>query len=239
MTIFSLSNTLTEKDLIEFDLFTVKNSTLVNTSVSLTDLEASDDLINFVLRRLSWSGFSYTEDGITRIGYGTTKNTNGNGLTEQQSYYDFIDVFKEKERNFKRLMPLSSLSQTQYDGLLSLFYFTGSFKEVGSSSRKFSIINYIKDEKWQWVSSALALSGENRPTRQGEAKIIMLADYGRTKDRSLIKEEGLQQIRSLYPDRLESEISKRQAEYVYYTETNRFLPQTSESRKRQIVKLLT
>ena len=67
----------------------------------------------------------------------------------------------------------------------------------------------------------------------------MLADYGKTKDRSLIKEEGLQKIRTDYPDRIETEEARRQAEYVYYVETKRFLPKMSDARKRQVVKLTT
>lgn len=239
MTTFSLSNDLSEKSLIEFDLFTVKSSALVNDMVSLKNLEASADLINFIQRQQGWNPFASTLNNTTTIGYGTVKNTAGNGLTEQDAYYDFIEVLKEKERAFKRLMPLNELSQSQYDGLLSLFYHTGTFKEVGTSTRRFKIIDYINDRKWQWVASAIALSGEKRVLRQGEAKIIMLADYGKTKDRSLIKEEGLQKIRTDYPDRIETEEAKRQAEYVYYVETKRFLPKMSDARKRQVVKLTT
>ena len=239
MTTFSLANTLTEKSLIEFDLFTTKNTNTVNDLITIKDLEASSDLINFVLRKIGWSAFTTVKNGITSIGYGTTNNLNGNGLTEQAAYYDFIEDFKIKERAFKRLMPLKSLSQSQYDGLLSLYFFTDTFKEVGSAQRKFSIIEYIVNREWQWVSSAIALSGENRTVRQSEAKIIMLADYGKAKDRSLIKEEGLQEIRTQYPDRIPTETARRQAEYVYYVETNRFLPKMTEARKRQVVKLTT
>jgi GH24 family phage-related lysozyme (muramidase) len=236
---YTLSNVLTEKDLIEFDLFTVKDDTKANTLVDVSKLEASSDVINFILRTSLWKGYSTTIDNVSYIGYGTTKNTSGNGLTEQESYNDFIEVLKEKERNLKRILPLSTITQSQYDGLLSLFYFTGSFKEVGSEFRKFKIFDYIEKREWNWVASALVRSGNNRPIRQGEAKIIMLADYGRQTDRTLIKEQGLQDIRTMYPDRLETDLARRQAEFVYFRETNRFLPKTSESRKRQIVKLLT
>ncbi len=45
-----LPNTLTENDLIEFDLFTKMDKTVADTLVILQNLEASSALINFILR---------------------------------------------------------------------------------------------------------------------------------------------------------------------------------------------
>lgn len=240
MTLFTKENIITEKELIEFDLFNILDNDAVNNSVLVKDLEASEKIINLILRKLSWSGFSYADkDGVTKIGYGTTNSITSEGLTEQDSYFDFIGVFKNKEKQFKRIIPVDNLSQTQYDGLLSLFFFTGDIRYVGTDNRKFFIFDYIKNSDWNYLASTLILSGFDRTLRQSEAKVIMLADYGSTKDRSLIKEQGLQTIRTLHPDRFETDLAKRQAEYSYYAETKRFLPNMTQSRKRQIVKLLT
>lgn len=240
MTLFTKENIITEKELIEFDLFNILDNDAVNTLVLVKDLEASESIINLILRKLKWSGFSYIDkDGVTKIGYGTTNNITSEGLTEQDSYFNFIDLFKNKEKQFKRIIPVDNLSQTQYDGLLSLFFFTGDIRYVGTDKRKFFIFDYIKNGDWNYLASTLILSGFDRTLRQSEAKVIMLADYGSTKDRSLIKEQGLQTIRTLHPDRFETDLAKRQAEYSYYAETKRFLPNMTQSRKRQIVKLLT
>lgn len=239
MAVYNLPNAINEKNLVEFDLFPVRDLSLVNDKVLLKNLEASDALLNFVLRQNSWSAYNYIDkDGVGRIGYGTTKNLDSVGLTEKQSYSDWIDDFKIKEKRFKKVLPVDKLSQTQYDGLLSLYYHTSTVNHTGSYVRQFEIFDYIKQDNWQYLATALVLSGNNRLLRQGEARIIMLGDYGKNKDRSLLKEAGLQKIRKQYPERL-TELQQRQAEYVYYAETKRFLPKTPHSRQRQIVKLLS
>lgn len=241
MATYILPNTLTPRDLVEFDLFPVADAGMVETQIDLINLEASETLLNFVLRQNVWSGYRYTnkKTNDVRIGYNTTTNINGNGLTEKEAYSDWIDSFKTAERRFKKLMPLRTLSQTQYDALLSLYFSTGSFTHVGTVNRRFDILQYMQSGDWNYVGTALVLSGDNRPMRQGEAKILMLANYGKYTDRSLLKEQGLQNLRKAYPSGIEDAIGQQQAEYVYYAETGRFLPNMTQARKRQIVKLLS
>ena len=90
-----------------------------------------------------------------------------------------------------------------------------------------------------YVATAMTLAGENRLMRQQEAKVLMLADYGITKDRSLIKEQGLQTLLKNYSTMGLADEQKSQAEYVYYAETKRFLPNLPESRKRILAKQLS
>jgi hypothetical protein len=241
MALYRLPNTITQQDLVEFDLFPVTDSDAVSTQIDLINLEASQLVLNFVLRQTAWSGYRYTNPKTAdlRIGYNTTVNTNGVGLTESQAYSDWIDAFKTAERKFKKLMPLTTLSQSQYDALLSLYFSTGSFTHVGTENRRFDILQYIKIRAWDYVGTALIMSGDNRPMRQGEAKILMLANYGKYTDRSLLKEQGLQNLRKAYPNGIEDVLGQQQAEYVYYAETGRFLPNMTQARKRQIVKLLS
>lgn len=238
----TLPNTITEKDLIEFDLFTVKNKSYVNDKIILANLEASPECLNFMLRQTYWSGYSYVKPGTntTVIGYGTTEDVKSiTGLTEEQSYSYWIAGVKETEKKLKRQFPLDKLTQSQYDGLVSLFHSSGSFTEVGSTVRRFQISNFIKQEKWNYIASAMINSGTDRARRQAEAKIIMLGDYGIFKDRSLIKEAGIQDIRKKYPEDIQSNLAKKQAEVVYYIETGRFLPQLTMSRMRELVRLNT
>jgi GH24 family phage-related lysozyme (muramidase) len=230
---FTLPSVITEKDLIEFDLFPVADLTAATELVPLKNLEASNNLINFMLRSIKWRGYVYLDsDNQEKIGYNLTKGIDGPGLTEAESYRYWIEDFKDKERRFKKLMVLDKLSQSQYDGLLSMFYHTGDYTAVGSDIRKFKLMSDIQARRWNYVATAMSNSGVNRTLRQLEAKIIMLADYGVPKDRSLIKEQSLQEIVKRYPSRLLNDLARSQAEYVYYAETGRFLPKTSESRKR-------
>jgi hypothetical protein len=241
MALYKLPNTITERDLVEFDLFPVTDASAVETQIDLVNLEASELVLNFVLRQNAWSGYRYTNPKTQdiRIGYNTKSNTDGSGLTESTAYSDWIDAFKTAERKFKKLMPRTTLSQSQYDALLSLYFSTGSFTHVGTENRRFEILGYIRAGDWNYVGTALIMSGDNRPMRQGEAKILMLANYGKYTDRSLLKEQGLQNLRKAYPNGIQDVLGQQQAEYVYYAETGRFLPNMTQARKRQIVKLLS
>jgi hypothetical protein len=100
-------------------------------------------------------------------------------------------------------------------------------------------LEYIQDRKWEYVATALTLNTLNRRDRQSEAKLLMLGDYGMYKDRSYIKEEGLQTMLKEYVSSQLNDIQKKQAEYVYYAETKRFLPNMIESRKRILANLLS
>ena len=81
---FKLSSTLTENDLIEFDLYKKKSETMVDTLKDLKDLEASDALINFIIREQEWRGYQYGSGLL--IGYGTTELLNDIGLTESEAF---------------------------------------------------------------------------------------------------------------------------------------------------------
>ena len=229
----TLPTTIEKTDLLPFDLFKVADNETALTLVPIKNLEASPAMINLLLRKITWRGYADEDvDGIIKIGYNLTDGVDGNGLTEQESYSKWIEVFKDAERRFKEVFVLDSLSQSQYDGMLSLYYLTGDWTTVGSETRKFNLYDYVKNRQWEYVATAMVNSGPNRTMRQLESKVIMLADYGIQKDRSLIRRQGIQDIASKYPSRLLDDKSRAQAEYVYYELTNRFLPHMAESRQR-------
>ena len=233
MAIYTLPNTIAKEDLLPFDLFPVADNTLARTLVPIRNLETSPAMINLILRNIGWKGYAYKDvDNVIKIGYNLVDGVDGEGLTEESAFNKWIKVFKDAERRFKEVFVLDSLSQSQYDGLVSLYYLTGDWTRVGSEQRTFQLYDYVKDREWQYVATAMTNSGINRVQRQLEAKVIMLADYGVSKDRSLIKRQGIQEIANKYPTRLLDDRSRTQAEYVYYAETKRFLPNMAESRQR-------
>ena len=240
MPTFNFPNFISEKNLIDFSLFSIINDTTVNTEIPVKNLEASDNVMNYIVRTMGWCGYKKTINGIETIGYRntTTADVESDGLTEDQAYIIWTGYFKAQERQLKKRLPIDSMSQSQYDGLLSLFWFTKSIDQVGTTERQFRILDFIREKKWDYLCSALILGGENRTIRQAESRIIMLADYGQYKDRSLIKEQGIQQLVKEYSTYQLTDKQKAQAEYVYYAETSRFLPNLLESRKRVLVKQL-
>jgi hypothetical protein len=232
---FNLQSTVDSKNLIDFGLFTVLDSTATTTQIPLAQLEASDELINLKIRTAKWLG--YSKNSV--IGYKRTIGLTSDGLTEAEAYTIWIEEFKDKERAFKKQFPLTTLSQSQYDALLGLYADTGSFTTVGNKTRQFQLLDFISDKKWDYVATALTLSGADRLSRQAEAKILILADYGTYKNRSHIKEEGIQILVKDYTIGQLTDEQRKQAEYVYYAETKRFLPNMIESRKRLLAKQLS
>lgn len=231
---FSLSNNITQDMLKDFSVFEVKNLAYVQEKKLVRYLEASDELINFVIRTEGYTPYVYLDvDQKKKIGYNLAIDLDGKGLTEQQAYSIFIEQLKVAEKKLKKLLPLETITQSQYDALLSLYYRTGDFKTVGTEQRKFKIYDYIKNEQWNYVATALIESGNNRNIRQGEAKILMTGDYGIVKDRSYINAMALKTLERVYPKMITPE-SVLQAEYVYFKETNRFLPGMDQARKRLI-----
>tara|TARA_B110001454_G_C12706886_1_gene428985 strand:- start:1292 stop:1999 length:708 start_codon:yes stop_codon:yes gene_type:complete len=230
-----LQSTVDNKNLIDFGLFTVIDSTAVNTLINLSEHEASDKLINLKLKHTKWLG--YSKNSV--IGYNGTVGLTGTGLTEAAAYTIWIEEFKDKERRFKKQFPLNQLSQSQYDAMLSLYVDTGTFINVGTELRKFQLLEFISEGKWDYVATALTLNGVNRIDRQAEAKLLMLGDYGTYKKRSLIKEDGIKTLLKEYSTGQLNDEQKKQAEYVYYAETSRFLPNMIESRKRILSKQLS
>jgi hypothetical protein len=116
---------------------------------------------------------------------------------------------------------------------------TNTFNEVGSDIRMFDLREFIDNRQWNHIATAMTICGKNRLQRQADAKILMLGDYGTNKDRSLIKEQGLQVLYKEHSAGVLNQLQTEQAEYVYYAETNRFLPNMNESRKRILAKQLS
>lgn len=230
----SLPATITKDMLKDFTVFGVKNSDYVNNEKLIKDLEASDEVINFIIRTEGYTPYAHLDvDGKQKIGYNLTIDLSGNGLTEQQAYSIFIEQLKIAERKLKKLLPLETITQSQYDALLSLYYRTGDFKSVGTTQRKFKIYDYIKEKQWDYVATALIEAGNNRNVRQGEAKLLMTGDYGVSKDRAFIKSAALKTLERIYPNMMSAD-AVFQAERVYFVETGRFLPGIDQARKRLI-----
>lgn len=238
MPVINLPNVITDDMLIDYTTFSVVDSSRVNDLKPVKDFEASDEIINFILRTEKYTPYSYIDlDGSTKIGYNLSIGIDSNGLTEVEAYNIFIDQLKIAERKLKKLLPLDTLTQSQYDGLLSVYYKTGDFKKVGTQIRTFDVYDYVKNRQWNYYATALTNSGVDRAIRQLEAKIIMLGDYGTEKKRDFIKAASLKAVERDYPRKMTTDIQKLQAERVYFVETKRFLPGMDQARMRLVKQL--
>ena len=238
MPVINLPNIITDDMLIDYTVFNVVNTSYVNDTKPTKEFEASEELINFILRTENYTPYSYLDiDGITKIGYNLNINVDSNGLTEQEAHNIFIDQLKIAERKLKQLLPIETLSQSQYDALLSVYYKTGDFKKIGTEQRKFDVYDYVKNKQWNYYATALTNCGNNRSTRQLEARILMLGDYGNSKERDFIKAASLKALERDYPRKMQTDKQKLQAERVYFVETKRFLPGMDQARMRLVKQL--
>lgn len=234
----SLPNTITKDMLIDYTVFSVTNSDYVNTLKPIKDLEASEEAINFIIRTENYTPYSYLGiDGKMKIGYNQEVGVDSNGLTEAEAYNIFIDQLKISERKLKQLLPIDTISQSQYDALLSVYFKTGDFKKIGTDSRKFDVYDFVKNRQWDYYATALTNSGKDRTTRQLEAKIMILGDYGSEVKREFIKSASLREVERDYPNKMTTDKQKLQAERVYFVETNRFLPGMDQARMRLVKQL--
>jgi hypothetical protein len=230
---------VTSDMLIDFTIFPKVEANISNTLIPLSDLETSDLLINFALRQTPYIPYKNKNKKTKQlqIGYGLTEKLNNPvALEESEAYGYWIDNFKNKERAFKKFFPLDTLTQTQYDAMVSLYFFTGAWDKVGSEIVKFDLKPYILERNWDYVATALINNGKDRLRTQSEAKIMMLGNYGRHTPRSMLQSKGINLIRGEYP-RQKDPIAKQQCEYIYYVDQRKFLPGLTQSRMRQIVDL--
>jgi|TARA_B100001248_G_scaffold182455_1_gene138918 hypothetical protein len=226
---------ITENNLVEFNLTDAVNSDLVNSTIPLTDLEASSDIMLLVLGQTPYTAF--VKGSV--IGYGDTTNiTEPLGVTEEQAYNTWLAEFKRKEKKFKSDINLNidSLSQTVYDSLLASYVMDGHIGKIESAYRTFEFTEDIRNNDWQRVATAFSLTDHRPEFNKRLATVMMLADYGDNLTRDQHKINATLDIRKSFPDLFQSDIARAQAEVVYFLNTNRFLPKLSQTRMRDIVK---
>lgn len=227
---------ITDEMVIDFDSLPHKADYQTNLQ-PLDSLETSEKLLNFALRQTPYTPFKYKNKKTKQnvIGYnGKLNMLNHNGVLEADAYSEWIEKFKDAEREFKRFFPLDRLTQNQYDALVSLYYFTGRWDRVGTEIASFNLKPDIQAQRWDRVATALIYNGNSRMRSQAEAKIMMLGDYGRHTPRSVLKKNGIKLIQAEYL-RLTDSVARQQCEVVFYIETSRFLPGLTQPRMRQIV----
>lgn len=62
MPTFNFGNVVNEKTLIDFSLFSIIDTSTARDEASVKDLEASDNIMNYIIRTMGWSGYQKTVD---------------------------------------------------------------------------------------------------------------------------------------------------------------------------------
>jgi len=233
-----------------------------NIKIALESLKISDNGALLVLSFERWRAYQYWNGFEYRIGYNSSANdTNINGLTEDQAFSLFRQNLKTAEKKLRSELgnKVTHLTQNQYDALVSFCYSVESISKAVIGSIIYDLRTAIRNavdadsgiesttDVWNNVASMIQGHSDEGDRRIAEASVLMLGDYSDLKNRSWLRTEGIQDMRTKYPDRYRSDTKdgkstgyqKRQAEFIYYVESTKFLPGMSEVAYRAIVSRTT
>lgn len=212
--------------------------------------------IDFILSHEQYRPYEYFDFAGNSIGYGHNRGSGAKhgpewekkmdqGLTEEEAYELFRLDIKVVEKSVNRaLKGAPCVTQNQFDALVSMAYNTGNVFYAIVDGQKYDLTGLYKSGNWDRVSQLIASDNRKngpRERRINESKIMTNAEYGKRADRQSLKAGGLAAARKSYPNGFGSntfggvEKPRRQAEYVFYKETGRFLPGMADERKRAVV----
>jgi hypothetical protein len=217
--------------------YIVKDTTAYTTEIDITKLTASENAINLALHFFGgYSGFDQTAYGEGNF---------SEGLTEQQSYDNWLTVFNKQQTIVKKQITQNSIEspavipaipQSVYDGLVLHHWATGRVFTVEAVEATYELLPVLKSKDYDTIASMIMRGSKNRNLCIKSATVLRLADYGSIKSRSLSRTNGIHQMRSFNERDALNDEQLRRARFAYYAETGSFLPFTPESIQRNIVK---
>ena len=232
--IISTSTVFPTTQLIEWSEFTVRNTLDTTVYEVIENRELSSKAVSKLLMNYTYNMFTTTK-GI--IGYSTddSQNTYTYGISEADAFSDWIIGIKKKEKSFKNVMPTSfSLTQGQYDGLVIFYIVTGQITKIHTIDGIYDLRDNIFAKDWETVASKITYDQRDFKLNRQAGTMIMLGDYGNLQGRSWMRNRGIQHTRRQY-GYIADGYKIRQAEHSYYRETQKFLPNMSEMRQREVV----
>ena len=210
--------------------FIVQSSALYDTQNNLTDTNASD---NCKLTALNFSNYS----GYDGSGYGEGNATEG--LTEQQAHDKWQEEFGNYQAIAKKQLiakNIKKISQSVYDGLILYHWITGKLFYSDAPEGKYSLIDAIIKENYDTVADMIGRNTINNDKCKKAATVLRLADYGKNKNRTWMRTNGIHSMRDMNEKNMLDIDELKRARYAYYAETLKFLPFTPEGVQRDIVK---
>jgi hypothetical protein len=233
-------NTVSVARRIPWDIYPVQDEWKVNVGLYPNNIMCSQELLDSLISNYEYRLFRYYDPSSKKykMGYGYTDPDHPYGATEAEAYADWVEEVKKKESLLQKQLPVYTITQARFDALLSLYVQTGDWRKVKGEEGTYDILTAIKGNRWLLIADMIA-NGNDRSARIKEARIMQLGSYSTTPDRTRLRGAGLQYTRTQYIRGISDPFAKKQAEYAYYRQTNgAFLPNISESRKRQIVNLV-
>lgn len=227
---------INDKFKTSWDEFLVKNQTALDTQFDITSsatnpkISASENLKLIALNMGRYSGFD---------GFGYDIGSASRGITEQEAFNIWDDDFQKRQRTLiKQLVNfnIKSISQPAFDGLLLYYIINGNVLTVPAFEGQYELRDYIVSKDWDTVASMIKRSNFNRPFCSIASSIIKLADYGKAKTRSWMRQNGIFEMRDKNEIKTLDVEQLQRARFAYYAETEKFLPNTPEGVKRDIIR---
>jgi hypothetical protein len=217
--------------------YTVSDDYAVNFLVNTGVLTASSAMLKLMLSFERYKMYRYKENNVWKAGYGFTDPEDQSGPTETEAYTHWRKSVFVKQQRLINQLPLISMTQSQFDGLLSLYVSTGKWRTVQGANGHYDLENAIKSNRWTLVADMIANGKFDHTRRIQEARAIVLAEYSTSYDRQWLLKESMRNTVTQYKRNLLDTKQKRQAEIAYYRETESFLPGMTDQQKKVILRL--
>lgn len=215
---------------IVWDDFIIKDVDAVTVEIDINTLSLSENAKLVALNYAKYRGYANTAYGESSV---------DRGITEQQAYDIWnLEIQKEQRIYLKRLKEIKivTLPQAVYDGLFLYHWATMKDTTVESLEGMYDFKPALLAKDYDTVASMIARSFKNKLKCVAAATIMRLADYGKNKSRSQLRSEGLFHMRSSNELGMFTDEQLKRARFAYFAETLKFLPNTPEGIKRNIVK---
>jgi hypothetical protein len=221
---------------VQWDTFTVRDEYATKFLINVGFVIVTQQMLDLILSFKRWSGVRYlNEDREYEIGYGIGDPDDEQGHNEAQSYAEWIGYVRNRQKNLQVQIPVVNLPQSVFDGLLSLYLDTGTWRTVVADEGTYDLADAIKNSNWLLAADIVARGNVNPELRKREARVMRLADYTYNKTRNQQIVQHAHEIRKRYVNGITTEFDKKQAEFSYYRQFGVFLPGMSQLRQRRIV----
>tara|TARA_B100001778_G_scaffold300716_1_gene276284 strand:+ start:380 stop:1279 length:900 start_codon:yes stop_codon:yes gene_type:complete len=215
----------------EWDDYVVKDTTNYETSLDVTNLNASEQARTVAL------GFFRNYSGFDQTAYGEGNYTTG--LTEQQAHDLWKESFNSQQALAKKQIinsGITTIPACVYDALILFHWATGKIANVTQGNIRYNLLEVIRLADYSTAADMIINSTVNKQLCVKVATILRLADYGKYKTRKWYRANGIFKIRDFNEKGVLNNDQLRRARFAYYAETKKFLPMTPEGSKRQIAK---
>ncbi len=221
---------INDKFKTSWDEFVVKDQNALDTQFDIANITASEKLKLVALNMGRYSGYD---------GFGYDIGVTSRGITEQEAFNIWNQDFQKRQRTLIKQLSsfnIKEISQPAFDGLLLYYIINGNVLTVTSFEGQYELRDYVVNKDWDIVASMIKRSNFNRQFCSTASSIIKLSDYGKSKTRTWMRQNGIFEMRDKNEINILSVSELERARFAYYAETQKFLPKMPEGIKRDIIR---